>query len=182
MNKKVTELANSPDLHAPTTQQNILSLLLAPVNAYFSLFTVLALPHYIPLLQTQSYHTRRTIAGAVIQSLLKNQTKIKTVEHCEGVLGLVKVLIKEGAQQASYPGVQVPRRGGREIETDETIEEQGWLARMVHLLYSESNDVQFRVRLAIPNLPWKLTPFSFCRQRGRPLRKAVIASSIPRQR
>lgn len=143
--KKVTELANSPDLHAPPAQQSLLNLLLAPVTTYVSLFTVLSLPSYLPLLASQSYQTRRTVAGAVIQSLLKNQTKIQSVEHCEGVLGLVKVLIKEGAQQATYPGIQPPRRGGREIETEETVEEQGWLARLIHLLDSPINDTQFRL-------------------------------------
>jgi len=31
------------------------------------------------------------------------------------------------------------------METDETLEEQGWLARLVHLLQAEDNDTQFRL-------------------------------------
>ena len=118
--------------------------MLAPVKSYASLFTVLALPSYLPLLHAQSYPTRRSVAVVVVQNILKNQTKISTPEHAEGVFDLVHVLIREGAQQpAGYPGVQ-PRRG-RELETEETMEEQGLLARLVHLLYSESNDTQFKV-------------------------------------
>ncbi|KAF8245291.1 vacuolar protein sorting-associated protein 35 [Wilcoxina mikolae CBS 423.85] len=144
-NQKVSEMANSTDLHSPACQQNILNLMLAPVKSYISLFTVLALPSYLPLLHTQSYPTRRSVATVVAQNILKNQTKISTPEHAEGVFNLIRVLIREGAQQpAGYPGVQ-PRRGGRELETDETMEEQGLLARMVHLLYSETNDTQFKL-------------------------------------
>ncbi|PUU78726.1 vacuolar protein sorting-associated protein 35 [Tuber borchii] len=143
--KKVSEMANSADLHSPQCQQHILNLMLAPVKSYASLFTVLALPSYLPLLHTQSYPTRRSVAGVVAQNILKNQTKISTPEHAEGVFELLRVLIREGAQQqAGYPGAQAPRKG-RDIETDETVEEQGRLARIVHLLCSDNNDTQFKL-------------------------------------
>ena len=145
-------MANSADLHSPSCQQNILSLMLAPVKSYVSLFTVLALPNYLPLLDTQSYPTKRSAAAVVVQNILKNQTRISTPEHADGVFNLIRVLIREGAQQpAGYPGTQ-PRRG-RDLETDETMEEQGLLARMVHLLHSESNDTQFKVCAAPAHPP-----------------------------
>jgi vacuolar protein sorting-associated protein 35 len=142
-NQKVADHANSADLHSQSSQTNILNLLLAPHKSYFSLFTVLALPNYIPLLHSQTYPTRRAVAGETARSILKNQTKISTPEHIEGVLEILKVLIREGMQQpAGYPGVQTQRRG---VETDETIEEQGWLARIVHLIHSSDNDTQFKL-------------------------------------
>jgi vacuolar protein sorting-associated protein 35 len=142
-NEKVAQYANSADLHSAPTQSNILNLLLAPVKVYVSLFTALALPNYIPLLHAQTYPTRRAVAGEVAKSILKNQTKISTVENLEGVLEILRVLIKEGMQQPSgYPGVPSQRRGA---ETDETIEEQGWLARIVHYVYSMDNDTQFKM-------------------------------------
>ncbi|KAL7270618.1 retromer complex subunit Vps35 [Rhizina undulata] len=142
---KVVEMVNSADLHSPQCQQNILNLMLAPVKSYASLFTVLALPNYLPLHHAQSYPTRRSVAGVVVQNILKNQIKISTPEHAEGVLELLRVLIREGAQPAQgYPGGANQRRG-REVETDETVEEQGWLARLVHLLYNENNDTQFKL-------------------------------------
>ena len=45
-------------------------------------------------------------------------------------------------QPAGYPGVPSQRRG---VETDETVEEQGWLARIVHLIQSPDNDMQYRL-------------------------------------
>ncbi|KAF3927673.1 hypothetical protein ABW21_db0202658 [Orbilia brochopaga] len=142
--EKVQELSNSTDLHILTTQQNILGVLLAPLNSYVSLFTVLALPNYVPLLHAQSYQTRRAVASSVTKTILSNSIKISTEEHMQGVLNLVQVLIKESApQQAMYPGTQ--QRRLREADSDEVIEEQGWLARLVHVINSDDNDVQYKL-------------------------------------
>lgn len=141
--QKTAEYTDHADLHSALTQQHILHLLNAPLRCYVSIFTALALPHYVPLLTSQSYPTRRAVAGEIIRSILKNKILISNAENLERVLQAVKVLIKEGMQQAvGYPGVQSQRRGG---ETDETIEEQGCLARMVHLIQSQDNDTQLKV-------------------------------------
>lgn len=120
----------------------MLNLLLAPIKTYFSLFTALALPNYLPLFSSQTYSTRRSVAGEVARSILKNRIKITTSAHLEGVLSLLKVLVKEGAQTSSYPGLGSRSRGG---ETDETLEEQGWLARIVHFIQGSDNDTQLKV-------------------------------------
>lgn len=142
--QKTNEYTDHADLHSAPTQQHILHLLGAPLRSYVSIFTALALPHYVPLLSSQSYPTWRGIAGEIVRSILKNRTLILTTENLDRVLQAVNVLIKEGLQQAAgYPGMQTQRRGG---ETDETIEEQGWLARLVHLIQSPDNDTQLKVR------------------------------------
>ncbi|KAI9929134.1 hypothetical protein ASPWEDRAFT_106440 [Aspergillus wentii DTO 134E9] len=142
--QKTAEYADHADLHSAPAQQNLLHLLLAPIRSYVSIFTALALPHYIPLLSSQSYTTRRSVAGEVARNLLKNRTLIATTDNLDRVLQALKVLIKEGTQQAmGYPGaVQSQRRGG---ETDETVEEQGWLARLVHLIQAPENDTQLKL-------------------------------------
>lgn len=139
---KVRENINNADLHSPPAQQSLLALLQAPLDRYVSTFTALSLPTYVPLFQSQSYPTRRAVAGGVARTLLKNQTKISTTEQLENVLEVLKVLIKEGSQAPQgYPGVAQRRP----VETDETMEEQGWLARIVHLLQAEDNDTQFKL-------------------------------------
>ena len=141
--KEVSRFTNSADLHSQTSQSNLLNLLLAPVKAYFSLFTALALPNFVPLYQQQTYPTRRSLAGEVARSILRNETKITTSEHLESVLQILSVLIKEGMQPpAGYTGGPV-RRGT--AETDETVEEQGWLARIVHLIKGADNMTQFQL-------------------------------------
>jgi Vacuolar protein sorting-associated protein 35. len=158
--QKTAEYTDHADLHSAPTQQHILHLLNAPLKSYISIFTALALPHYLPLLSSQSYPTRRAVAGEVIRSLLKNKILVSTTENLDRVLQAARVLIKEGMQQSvGYPGSQSQRRGG---ETDETVEEQGWLARLVHLIQAPDNDTQLKVwsipRCCIPttNSAWQL--------------------------
>lgn len=141
--KEVARFTNSADLHSQAAQSNLLSLLMAPVRAYFSLFTALALPNFVPLFHQQAYPTRRAVAGELARSLLRNETKIVTPENLDGVLSILSVLIKEGMQTpASYPGGPM-RRGA--VETEETVEEQGWLARIVHLIRAPDNTTQFQL-------------------------------------
>ena len=68
-----------------------------------------------------------------------------SIENLESVLEILKVLIREGIQQATgYPGGPIQRKAQ---ETEETIEEQGWLARIVHLIRGNDNDMQFKVSI-----------------------------------
>jgi vacuolar protein sorting-associated protein 35 len=176
--QKVGEYQNSADLHSQATQSQILSLLLAPIKTYVSLFTALALPNYIPLLHSQPYPTRRAVAGEVARSLMRNQTYITSVENLESSLEILKVLIREGIQQATgYPGGPIQRRAQ---ETEETIEEQGWLARIVHLIRGKDNDTQFKVSPVISHIihSTNVQP-SFSKQRERLSPKATSASSTP---
>lgn len=183
--QKTAEYADHADLHSAPAQQHLLHLLLAPLRSYVSIFTALALPHYVPLLASQSYPTRRSIAGELVRNLLTNKTPITSSENLDRVLQILKVLIKEGVQQGmGYPGMQSQRRG----ETDETIEEQGWLARLVHLVQATDNDTQLKVRsthnapnpnitnsvLASPN-----NPQSLCRwERADPIHHARACLSF----
>lgn len=85
--------------------------------------------------------------------MLKNETIVETPEDVDGVLDLCHVLIKdqEDDTQPSMVnggGQQPPRRPvaqGGGVEREEMAEEQGWVARMVHLFRSESLDIQFEV-------------------------------------
>lgn len=132
--------ANSPDLHSQNAQSNVLRLLLSPIKTYQSIFTALALPHYIPLLQSQPYPTRRAVAGEVAQLILKGQIQIESRSNLDAVLEVMRVIIKEGNQaQGGYSG-PIARKAA---ETEETVEEQGWLARIIHLIQSSNNDTQF---------------------------------------
>ncbi|KAI5462882.1 vacuolar protein sorting-associated protein 35 [Mariannaea sp. PMI_226] len=139
---KVHENVNNAELHFGPCQHSLLALLQAPVNRYVSIFTALSLPTYVQLFQAQSYPTRRAVAGGVARALLKDQIKISTTDQLENVLEVLKVIIREGSQTPQgYPGVAQRRP----VETDETMEEQGWLARIIHLLEAENNDTQFKL-------------------------------------
>ncbi|KAF2153324.1 vacuolar protein sorting-associated protein 35 [Myriangium duriaei CBS 260.36] len=139
--EEIGRFANTADFHSQDCQKHVLSLLLAPVKAYASLFTALALPHFVPLLNLQPYPTRRAVAGEVARSILRHETSITTPDQLKSVLEIIRVLIKEGAPGPSgYQGGPARRAA---LETDETIEEQGWLARIVHLIKGADASTQF---------------------------------------
>ncbi|GAA5895712.1 hypothetical protein JCM6882_000376, partial [Rhodosporidiobolus microsporus] len=144
--------ADHADLAHPTTQQHLLALLLAPIHAYATVLTLLALPSYTPLLAAQGYTTRRAVAHAVVGSVLKNETVIEAPEDVKGVLDLCGVLVRDqrdrpvgpGGAGAGGAGMERTLSGGRAVyENEEMAEEQGWIARMVHLLRNEEEEVQF---------------------------------------
>ena len=142
-NDKVSQHANSTELHSQATQSNILKIILAPIRAYDSLFTAIALPSLIPLLQAQPYPTRRSGANEVLRIIFKNQLSICLAENLELLMKVLTVLINEGMYQPqSYPGGPIQRKG---IETDESLEEQGWLARLVYLIRTDTDELYLQV-------------------------------------
>jgi vacuolar protein sorting-associated protein 35 len=149
--EKIREFTDNPDLHTQQTTSNLSSLLLAPINAYTSVLTLLALTHYVPLLNAQPFATRRTLAHSIVASVLKNETVIEAPEDVNGILELCNVLIKE--QPDATGGMSQTMRDGRKesygVERADVAEEQGWIARMVHLFRSESLGTQFEVSCGI---------------------------------
>ncbi|KAI8366710.1 vacuolar protein sorting-associated protein 35 [Radiomyces spectabilis] len=144
---KTLEYAESPDLHTKTTESNLLALLQAPITHYASVLTLLSLNHYHPLLTLQPYNTRRAVAHAIVLSILKNQTVISTPEDVHGILDLCEVLIRD--QKDTPPSASTAFDSGRgradflNLEKEEYAEEQGWMAKVVHLFKSDDEDTQF---------------------------------------
>jgi vacuolar protein sorting-associated protein 35 len=116
---------------------NLASLLVAPIHNYQSVLTLLAIPNYVPLLTRQPFNTRRSIAHSIVSSVLKNETIMETVTDVDGVLQLCHVLIKD-QNDGVVPTVAGARR-------EDLAEEQGWVARMVHLFRADNLDVQFEL-------------------------------------
>jgi vacuolar protein sorting-associated protein 35 len=87
------------------------------------------------------------LAHAIVSSVLKNETVVEDPEDVHGILELCQVLIREQPDAVPLP----PGTGGRRgtfggSEREDVAEEQGWIARMVHLFRSESLGTQFEVR------------------------------------
>lgn len=140
---KTVEHKDSTDLHSPEARENLLKLLSAPLTNYTNLLTVLAIPSYVPLLQSQSHQIKRSVASVIVSSLLQKRTVIDNVEDAEGTFDLLKVLIVQDSQPQNN-GQRETRRS-RDVDSDETVEEQGWLARLVHFLKSDDLDTQFKL-------------------------------------
>ncbi|KAI9892409.1 MAG: Vacuolar protein sorting-associated protein 35 [Vezdaea aestivalis] len=144
---KSIHFTNSTDLHGQAAQRSLLELLLAPVKSYHSIFTALSLPNYLPLLHAQQYQIRRAVAVEIAKALLDKRTVISKVEDLSNILEVLKVLIQEGASpSAGYNTIQSQRRN---VETEETIEEQAKLAKIVHLIQSPENATQLELLQAV---------------------------------
>lgn len=166
--EKVGEYQQSPDFHTPATASNLNALLVSPINSYLTVLTLLALPNYTSLLAVQPYATRKNIANAVVMSVLKNETVMSTPEDVDGVLELCSTIIKDQKdfvtqhqQFGGYPnhdpryGGNAPMYGGHRqqqamvrqqqqmYDYEEMAEEQGWIARAVHLMRSDDPETQF---------------------------------------
>ncbi|KAG8908093.1 Vacuolar protein sorting-associated protein 35 [Tulasnella sp. 403] len=155
---KIAEFSDKPELHHSQTTSNLLSLLLAPINSYQSALTLLALPRYLALLQVQSFPTRRAIAHAVVTSIIKNETALETPEDVAGIFDLAYVLIKDqrdtgvamnrqpsGLSNVGVVGGNMARQVNPGLEADDVAEEQGWVARLVHMFKADTLDVQFEL-------------------------------------
>lgn len=128
------------------------------------MLTLLALPSYEKLLYDQPYASRRSVAHAVVASVLKNETVIDSPEDVKGVLELCHVLVRDQKDRPAGPGrgaaaaVASPQMGrngtnaAMAYDREEMAEEQGWIARIVHLFRAEDLGVQFSVRAQRPRL------------------------------
>ncbi|KAI7854663.1 vacuolar protein sorting-associated protein 35 [Circinella umbellata] len=144
---KVIEYSDSADLHSKVTEANLLSLLLAPITNYTSVLTLLALNNYQSLISVRPFNTRRAIAHAIISSILKNQTVISGPEDVHDILELCDVLLRDqkDAPVGAVPASPVYGIRGKtmNLEQEEFAEEQGWMAKLVHLFQSDNDDTQF---------------------------------------
>ncbi|KAI9607341.1 hypothetical protein H4Q26_005859 [Puccinia striiformis f. sp. tritici PST-130] len=142
---KVQEHADSPDLHHPASIQNLLALLLAPINSYLTVLTLLALPNFQELLLVQPFLSRRAIGHSVRDAGVGMPTQM-------------------GHRQA------MGSRGQQTYDPEEMAEEQGWLARMVHLLHNDDLDVHAKLlqeaRKAFSEggdrIRWTYPPLAIC--------------------
>ena len=153
--------------------QNLLALLVAPINAYATPLALLNIPTYTSILQIQPYSSRRSIGHAVVSSILKKELVISTPEEVKGVLDLCHVLVRDQRDASigmptQFPGAQgqqnsgmnsnngaragmgnrvySSRGGGSQMQDmQEMAEEQGWIARLVHLFRSDDDEVQFKL-------------------------------------
>lgn len=147
--EKMVDFGESPDLQHKETVANLQNLLMAPIQHYPSILTLMELPHYTSLLALQPYQTRRAIAHAVVGSILKNETVISTPEEVNGVLEICAVMVRDqkdgGHNSSPFRSTRNNRNESGSVDLEEFTEEQGQLARIIHLFKSDDADVQAAV-------------------------------------
>ncbi|WFD27589.1 retromer complex subunit Vps35 [Malassezia nana] len=118
-------------------QNHFQALLLAPIHAYVSALTVLAIPNYHALWVQQQPLAQRAIAQVIVHSILRRQTVIGTSEEAHGILELCASLIRDKGEASAVSAATSHEQGN-----DEFAEQQGMLARLVHLFRSDDLDMQ----------------------------------------
>lgn len=138
-NSKIQEAMQGEQGTVAIPQSHFQSLLVAPINAYVSALTVLAIPNYYVLWAQQQPLAQRAIAQAIVQSILRRETVIGTSEEAHGILELCASLIKDKGEMVT---ASATTSSGHGLGTDELTEQQGMLARLVHLFRSDNLDMQ----------------------------------------
>lgn len=157
--ENLTSLDPATDPYFKAAASNLHGLLLAPINAYVSALTLLALKNYSPLLSTQPYITQYSVAQNLVQTILHKGTLITTPDEAAGILEMCIPLIRERPEPPSLPAVpptadpslpsavaasaaapRAPRVIPEPVST--ILEEQGSLARLVHQVHSENPEVE----------------------------------------
>ncbi|KAF9434971.1 Vacuolar protein sorting-associated protein 35 [Entomortierella beljakovae] len=143
---KTSDNNESPELQHKDTISNLQNLLMAPIQHYPSILTLLELPHFNGLLSLQPYQTRRAIAHAVVASILKNDTIISTPEEVNGILDICAVMVRDqkdgGHNSNPFRSTRSNRNESGSVDPEEFAEEQGKLARIIHLFKSDDADTQ----------------------------------------
>ncbi|KAJ2161503.1 retromer complex subunit Vps35 [Coemansia sp. RSA 552] len=136
----------SPSAHNPATSNQLLSLLLGPLRAYANPLRVLELDSYAPLLESQAERTRKSVAVALLTAILQRGTAMATEDEVGGIARLCKALISHSTK--AQPGGLASEAGQLEMPADdeeEVAEEQGLLARLVHLIQAPDPATQLHL-------------------------------------
>ncbi|XP_075165335.1 vacuolar protein sorting 35 [Haematobia irritans] len=125
--------------HLLSVNQELSRLLRICIDFYSNVLTVIQLNNFCPLLDKFDYTSRKTLALYLVMNILEYETLIPTAEQADAVLNIITPLIKDEESTAASKG-QEPQ-----IDMDEFAEEQGIVARFIHLLKSDDADMQYKI-------------------------------------
>ncbi|KAJ4841340.1 Vacuolar protein sorting-associated protein 35A [Turnera subulata] len=128
--KKLSTIGKLDDNRA--TKQ-IVALLSAPLEKYNDIVTALKLSNYPRVMEYLDNETNKVMASIIIQSVMKNNTRISTADNVEALFELMKGLIKD--LDETY----------EEVDEDDFKEEQNSVARLIQMLYNEDPDEMFKI-------------------------------------
>uniref|UniRef100_A0A1L8DVU9 Vacuolar protein sorting-associated protein 35 n=1 Tax=Nyssomyia neivai TaxID=330878 RepID=A0A1L8DVU9_9DIPT len=119
--------------HTLTVNQELSRLMRMCVD-FYSVLTILQLKYFAPLLEKFDYNSRKSLALYIVLNILDNETQIPTSEQADSVLIMLGPLISDQEDQPTT-----------KPDAEDFAEEQGIVARFVHLLKSDDPDVQYKI-------------------------------------
>ncbi|XP_055917939.1 vacuolar protein sorting-associated protein 35 [Eupeodes corollae] len=123
--------------HMLTVNHELSRLLRICIDFYNNVLTIIQLNNFCPLLEKFDYTSRKSLALYLIMNILENETLVPTADEADKVLTMIAPLVKD------EDGVNVNVED--KYDPEEFAEEQGIVARFVHLMKSEDPDMQYKI-------------------------------------
>jgi vacuolar protein sorting-associated protein 35 len=138
----IPKYKDSSEVHTKQNETNLQDMLFAPVD-HCDIHTLITLKHFQPLLALQTYSIRRTIILDIIKNVLENEIHMSQPEQVDQFLDLCHVMKKDETSVTPMIYYSPPQN---QPNFEDERDEYGWIARLVHLFYSENEDTQFLVK------------------------------------
>ncbi|KAK6245583.1 hypothetical protein SCA6_008673 [Theobroma cacao] len=130
----VKKLSSIPKLDDSRATKQVVALLSAPLEKYNDIVTALTLSNYPRVMDHLDNGTNKVMAMVIIQSIMKNNTCISTVDKVEVLFELIKGLIKD------TDGADVD-----ELDEEDFKDEQNAVARLIHMLYNNEPEEMLKI-------------------------------------
>jgi vacuolar protein sorting-associated protein 35 len=111
-------------------------MLKIPIDLHKNVLILLKVKHYPTLFEHLDYYSRKSICQYILNNALDNETIISTPDEVEGLLTLISSVITESND--------IPQ--DYEEDTEDLIDEQTLVSRLIHLMKSDNLDEQFMVK------------------------------------
>ncbi|CAK8579356.1 unnamed protein product [Lathyrus sativus] len=130
----VKNLSGKGKIEDKKATKQIVALLSAPLEKYNDIMTALKLSNYPCVMEFLDIPTNKVMATVIIQSIMKNGTRISTSDKVEALFELIKGLIKDSDVSPN-----------EELDEDDFAEEQNSVARLIQMLYNEDPEEMFKI-------------------------------------
>ncbi|KAK3007321.1 hypothetical protein RJ639_016737, partial [Escallonia herrerae] len=130
----VKKLSGKAKLEDSKATKQVVALLSAPLEKYSDIVTALTLSNYPRVMDHLDNGTNKIMAMVIIQSIMKNNTRVSTAEKVEVLFELIKGLIKD------LDGTPM-----HELDEEDFKEEQNSVARLIHMLYNDDPEEMLKI-------------------------------------
>ncbi|XP_056169806.1 vacuolar protein sorting-associated protein 35A [Syzygium oleosum] len=130
----VKQLSGKGKIEDSKATKQIVALLSAPLEKYNNVVTALKLSNYPRVMEYLDNETNKVMATVIIQSIMKNNTRILTADKVEALFELIKGLINDLDETLHD-----------EVDEDDFKEEQNSVARLIQMLYNEDPEEMFKI-------------------------------------
>ncbi|KAK3007707.1 hypothetical protein RJ639_015052 [Escallonia herrerae] len=155
----VKKLSGKAKLEDSKATKQVVALLSAPLEKYSDIVTALTLSNYPRVMDHLDNGTNKVMAMVIIQSIMKNNTRVSTAEKVEVLFELIKGLIKD------LDGTPMD-----ELDEEDFKEEQNSVARLIHMLYNDDPEEMLKIICTVrkhimtggsTRLPFTIPPLVF---------------------